>query len=441
MKQKKVVIAGAAGRDFHNFLTYYKNNSNYKVIAFTATQIPYIDDKKFPKELAGKKYSQGIPIIPEKQLPNLIKKHDVDDVVLSYSDLPYDYVMHFASKVQAAGANFIMLGPKDTMIKSKKPVVSVTAVRTGCGKSQTTRKVADTLKLKGKKVIAIRHPMPYGDLVKQKVQRFATFEDLIKHKTTIEEQEEYQPWIDRGMIIYAGVDYEAILKQAEKEADIILFDGGNNDFSFYKPDLNIVVVDPHRPGHEIKYYPGEINLRMADVIVINKIKTALKKNVEIVINNIKKYNPKAKIIKAESEIIVDKPELIRGKRVLLIGDGPTLTHGGMRYSAATVAAKKYRARKIINAKKHAVGTLKETYKKYPHVTYELPAMGYSKKQLKDLEMSVNKSKCDVVIDGSPADLKRLIKINKPIVKVKYELKEIGIPNLNTVLTSFLRKKK
>lgn len=349
--------------------------------------------------------------------------------------------MHFASKVQAAGANFVMLGPKDTMIKSKKPVISVVAVRTGCGKSQTTRKVANIIQEKGKRVIAIRHPMPYGDLVKQKVQRFATFEDLIKHKTTIEEQEEYQPWIDQGMVIYAGVDFGAILKEAEKEADIVLFDGGNNDFSFYKPDLNIVVVDPHRPGHEIKYYPGEINFRMADVIVINKIKTALKKNVETVIRNIKKYNPKAIIIKAESEIIVDKPGLIRGKRVLLIGDGPTLTHGGMRYSAATVAARKYRAKIAINARKYAVGSLRKTYEKFPHIIYELPAMGYNKQQLKDLEMSINRSKCDVVIDGSPADLKRLIKINKPIVKVKYELKEIGTPNLNTVLTSFLRKKR
>ena len=441
MKQKKVIIAGAAGRDFHNFFTYYQNKKEYKIVAFTATQIPYIDDKKFPKELAGKAYPKGIPIIPEKQLPNLIKKHDVDDVVLAYSDLPYDYVMHFASKVQAAGANFVMLGPKDTMIKSKKPVISVVAVRTGCGKSQTTRKVANIIQEKGKRVIAIRHPMPYGDLVKQKVQRFATFEDLIKHKTTIEEQEEYQPWIDQGMVIYAGVDFGAILKEAEKEADIVLFDGGNNDFSFYKPDLNIVVVDPHRPGHEIKYYPGEINFRMADVIVINKIKTALKKNVETVIRNIKKYNPKAIIIKAESEIIVDKPGLIRGKRVLLIGDGPTLTHGGMRYSAATVAARKYRAKIAINARKYAVGSLRKTYEKFPHIIYELPAMGYNKQQLKDLEMSINRSKCDVVIDGSPADLKRLIKINKPIVKVKYELKEIGTPNLNTVLTSFLRKKR
>lgn len=438
MKQKRVIISGAAGRDFHNFLTYFKNNTNYKVVAFTATQIPGIDKKKFPKQLAGKNYPQGIKIFPEKQLPYLIKKYAVDEVILSYSDLSYDYVMHFASLVLSNGANFSLLGPKDTMLKSRKPVISVTAVRTGSGKSQTTRKIADILKQKGYNVIAIRHPMPYGNLVKQKCQRFSTYEDLIKYKTTIEEQEEYQPWLERGMTIYAGVDYKEILSQAEKEADIILFDGGNNDFSFFKPDLNVVVVDPHRPGHEVSYYPGEVNFRMADVLIINKMDTAKKENVKIVENNIKKYNPSAIVIKADSEIIVNNPEFIKGKRALLIGDGPTLTHGEMKYSAAFFAAKKYKA-KIIDARKYAVGSLRETFKKFPHIQNELPAMGYSKKQIKELEKTINKANCDIIIDATPADLNKLIKINKPIARVNYELKEIGKPNLNTVLENFLRR--
>ncbi len=435
-KKRNTIILGAAGRDFHNFLTFFKNNKNYKVICFTAEQIPGISNRKFPAKLSGKLYKKGIPIYKESQLPELIKKHKVQDVFLSYSDLSHLDVMHKASIATASGANFHLLGPNDTQIKSKKPLVSITAVRTGAGKSQTSRKVAQILKEKGLKVIAIRHPMPYGDLVKQEVQRFSSYKDMIKHKCTIEEREEYDPWVKLGIPIYAGVDYEKILKEAEKEADVIIWDGGNNDTSFYKPDISITVTDPHRAGHELLYYPGETNFRSADVIVINKIDSAPKPKVQELIKNIKQHNPKAKIIKAKSQLILSHKEPIRNKKVLVIGDGPTLTHGGMSFGAGTIAAKQHKA-KIINPYKHAVGAIKQTFEKYPHLKKgsEIPAMGYSQKQNKDLQLTINRSKADIIIDGTPVNLKKQIKIKKPFVEVDYILKEIGHPNLKDILKS------
>lgn len=433
---KKVIIMGAAGRDFHNFNVFFRDNKEYRVVAFTATQIPDIEGRKYPAALAGKLYPKGIPIFSEAELPDLIKTHKVDEVHFAYSDVSHEYVMNKASEVLAAGANFVLLGPNDTMIKSRKPVVSICAVRTGSGKSQTTRKVALTLKAKGRRVVVIRHPMPYGDLVKQKVQRFATYEDLDRHECTIEEREEYEPHIDNGIVVYAGVDYGAILKQAEKEADIILWDGGNNDFSFYKSDLEIVVVDPHRAGHELRYHPGETNFRRADVIVVNKIDTADPEKVKLVMDNIKKVNPRAKIIKANSPIFVDDGSEIRGKRVLVIEDGPTLTHGGMAYGAGIVAAKKYQAAEIIDPRPDAVGSIKKTFAKYNHLDKVLPAMGYGEKQMKELAATINKIDCDLVVSATPIDLNRVIKINKPMLRVRYELEEVGTPNLKTVLKGF-----
>ncbi len=439
MKVKNILIAGAAGRDYHNFLVYFRNNPNYKVVCFTAAQIPDIEKRKFPKELTDKLYKKDIPIFPELKLAELIKKYKIDEVVLSYSDLSHEEVMHKASIVLAAGASFRLLGPNDTMLKSNKPIISICAVRTGAGKSQTSRKVADILRYLNIKVVACRHPMPYGFLEKQIVQRFSNYKDLDKYETTIEEREEYEPWIKRKIPIYAGVDYEKILRQAEKEADIIIWDGGNNDFPFFKSDLQIVVVDPHRAGHELSYYPGETNFRMADVIIINKIDSAPKQNIKIIEDNIKKINPKAIVIKARSKIIVDNPKFIKGKRVLLVEDGPTITHGGMKFGAATVAAKLYKAKEIINAKKYAVGSIKETYEKYKHLEKELPAMGYSKQQIKDLQETINKADCDIILDGSPVNLSRLIKINKPIVNVNYELEEVSKPNLNDVIKNFVKR--
>lgn len=433
---KKVIIMGAAGRDFHNFNVFFRDNKEYRVVAFTATQIPDIEGRKYPAALAGKLYPKGIPIFSEAELPDLIKTHKVDEVHFAYSDVSHEYVMNKASEVLAAGANFVLLGPNDTMIKSRKPVVSICAVRTGSGKSQTTRKVAMTLKAKGRRVVVIRHPMPYGDLVKQKVQRFATYEDLDRHECTIEEREEYEPHIDNGIVVYAGVDYGAILKQAEKEADIILWDGGNNDFSFYKSDLEIVVVDPHRAGHELRYHPGETNFRRADVLVVNKIDTADPEKVKLVMDNIKKVNPRAKIIKANSPIFVDDGSEIRGKRVLVIEDGPTLTHGGMAYGAGIVAAKKYQAAEIIDPRSNAVGSIKKTFAKYNHLDKVLPAMGYGEKQMKELAATINKIDCDLVVSATPIDLNRVIKINKPMLRVRYELEEVGTPNLKTVLKGF-----
>jgi len=433
---KKVIIMGAAGRDFHNFNTYFRNNPDYRVVAFTATQIPDIEGRKYPAELAGKLYPKGIPIEAEAELDRLIADHKVDDVHLAYSDLPHQYVMNKASQVQAAGANFVLLGPADTMIKSRKPVVSVCAVRTGSGKSQTSRRVAQILQAKGRKVAAIRHPMPYGDLVKQKVQRFATYADLDKHECTIEEREEYEPHIDKGIIVYAGVDYGAILRQAEKEADVILWDGGNNDFPFYKSDLEIVVADPHRAGHELRYHPGETNFRRAKVIVINKMDTARQEDIDLVLANIKRINPKATIIRANSPTIVKDGDRITGKRVLVIEDGPTLTHGGMKYGAGIVAAKKYGAAEIIDPRPFAVGTIKKTFEKYSHLDNVLPAMGYGDKQTRELAKTIEAIDCDLIVSATPIDITRVIKIAKPILRVGYELEEIGTPTLKDVLRRF-----
>ncbi|OAA30693.1 GTPase [Kosmotoga arenicorallina S304] len=440
MTKKKVIIMGAAGRDFHNFNTYFRNNPNYEVVAFTATQIPGIEDKKYPAELAGELYPNGIPIYSEERLPELIKEYNVDHVVLAYSDLPHQYVMERAEIVLAAGADFMLLGPKETMVKSSKPIISVCAIRTGCGKSQTTRRVLDILRAKGKKVVSIRHPMPYGDLVKQKVQRFADYSDLDKHECTIEEREEYEPHIDRGSIIYAGVDYEAILREAEKEdVDVILWDGGNNDFSFYKSDLYITVVDPHRPGHEISYYPGMANLILADVVVINKEETANPEGIETVRQNIAKYNPNAVVVDAASPLTVEDSATIKGKKVLVVEDGPTLTHGEMSYGAGWVAAKKYGAAEIIDPRPYAVGSIVDTYRKYNHLDQILPAMGYGEKQMKELEETINNADADLVIIGTPIDLRRVIKINKPAVRVGYELQEIGEPTLEQIIDDFLKK--
>ena len=440
--RKKVIIMGAAGRDFHNFNVYFRDNEDYEVVAFTATQIPDIEGRIYPPELAGKLYPEGIPIEPEEKLVELIKKHNVDEVVLSYSDLSFQYVMEKASLVLSAGADFRLLGPRSTMIESKKPVIAVGAIRTGCGKSQTTRRVLDILRSKGLKVISVRHPMPYGNLVEQKVQRFASYEDLDKHKCTIEEREEYEPHIDRKSVVYAGVDYGEILRAVESEdPDVILWEGGNNDFPFYKPDLFIVVVDPHRPGHETTYYPGMTNLLLADVIVINKEETANLEGIETVRKNIEKWNPGAIVIDASSPIFVDDPEKIKGKRVLVVEDGPTLTHGEMSYGAGYVAAKKFGASEIIDPRPFAVGSIVETYRKYTHIGSILPAMGYGEKQIKELEETINRSDAELVIIGTPIDLGRVTKLNKPYVRVRYELQEIRKPDLEDVLSEFLKEKK
>ena len=433
MPRKNVLIMGAAGRDFHNFNTFYRDNNEYNVVAFTATQIPNIEGRVYPKQLAGKLYPKGIKIYEEKDLTKLIKKLEVDEVVFSYSDVPFEYVMTKASIVNAAGVSFRLLGAAETQIKSRKPLVAVLAVRTGCGKSQTSRKIVEVLTNAGKKVVAIRHPMPYGNLVKQKVQRFAKYSDLKKHNCTIEEMEEYEPHIARGGVIYAGVDYEAILREAEKEADVILWDGGNNDFSFYKADVTFTVVDPHRPGHELKYYPGNTSLRMADAAIINKIDSADGDNVLQVIENTKSVNPGAVIIEAASPVTVENPDVIRGKKVLVVEDGPTLTHGEMKYGAGTVAAQKLGAAEIVDPRPFTVKTITATYKKYPNIGILLPAMGYGKAQMKDLETTINKTRCDSVIIGTPIDLGRYIKINKPHTRVKYDLQEIGSITVKTVL--------
>jgi predicted GTPase len=433
---KKVLIMGAAGRDFHNFNTYFRDNPNFQVSAFTAAQIPDIAGRKYPASLAGKLYPDGIPIFPEEELSALIKKHNVSKVYFSYSDTSHEYVMHKASQVQAGGATFILLGPNDTMVKSKKPVVSVCAVRTGCGKSQTSRKVANLLQAKGRQVAVIRHPMPYGDLERQKVQRFATYDDLARQECTIEEREEYEPHIKAGLIVYAGVDYEAILREAEKEADVILWDGGNNDFPFIKSDLEIVVVDPHRAGHELLYYPGETNFRRAHVLIVNKMDTAPRAGVDKVFENIKKINPTAVVIKANSPTLVENGEQIRGKRVLVIEDGPTVTHGGMRYGAGVVTAEKYGAAEIIDPRPFAVDSIAATYAKYPHMEKILPAMGYGDKQAADLAATIEKIDCDLIISATPIDLNRLIKTHKPMLPVGYELEEIGSPTLEHVLAKF-----
>jgi len=441
MEPKKVVIMGAAGRDFHNFNVYYRNNPDYKVVAFTATQIPDIHGRKYPAELAGNLYPDGIPIYSENELEKIIKEDKVDEVVFAYSDVSHNYVMHTASRTQSVGANFILLGPNSTMIKSEKPVVSVCAVRTGSGKSQTSRRVSKILIELGKKVVVIRHPMPYGDLVKQRCQRFENYDDLDRYECTFEEREEYEPHIERGIVVFAGVDYGEILKRAEKEAEIILWDGGNNDFPFYFPDLHIVVADPHRPGHELLYHPGETNLRMADVVVINKIDTAASDKIINVQENIKSVNPKAKVVFAESPISINRPELIRNKRALVIEDGPTLTHGEMSFGAGFIAAQRAEASEIIDPRPYAVGSIKDIYKKYTHLEKILPAMGYGDEQIKELEKTINNSPCEVVVVGTPINLLKLIKINKPAVRVKYELKDVGTPNLKQIIKQFLKNLK
>jgi predicted GTPase len=443
-EKRNVIIIGAAGRDFHNFNVFFRNNPNYHVIAFTAAQIPDINDRKYPPGLSGDMYPEGIPIHAEEDLEILINKFKVDVCVFSYSDIPYQRVMNIGARVNAAGANFLLLGHHETMLKSNKPVIAVGAVRTGCGKSQTSRRVIEVLMNKGLKVVAVRHPMHYGDLRKQIVQRFATVQDLEKHHCTIEEMEEYEPHITRGNVIYAGVDYKAILDAAETDpsgCDIIVWDGGNNDFPFYKPDLMITVTDPHRAGHELSYYPGEITLRIADVVIINKMDSARPENIQEVRNNIQKVNPGAVIIDGASPITVDKPELIRGRRCLVIEDGPTLTHGEMKIGAGTVAAMKWGASQLVDPREYAVGRLVETFRTYPEIGTLLPAMGYGDQQIKDLEKTINSTPCEVVVIGTPIDLNRIVKINKPTVRVTYELQEIGKPTLEDVLKDFVQKMK
>jgi predicted GTPase len=442
MAIKNVIIIGAAGRDFHNFNTCFRDNADYRVVAFTAAQIPDIAGRKYPAELAGKLYPEGIPIYAETDIEKLIKELKVDECVFSYSDIPYNRVMHIGARVNTAGADFKMLGAGKNMLKSKKPLVAVGAVRTGCGKSQTSRRVIEILMKMGLKVVAVRHPMPYGNIAEQKVQRYATLDDLVKHKCTIEEMEEYEPHVARGNVIYAGVDYQAILTAAENDpdgCDVILWDGGNNDFPFYKPDLTITVTDPHRAGHELSYYPGEITLRLADVVIINKIDTSSPENIQTVRENITAVNPNALVIDAASPISLDNPEIIRGKICLAIEDGPTLTHGEMKLGAGTVAAMKWGASALIDPRPYAVGKIKETFLAYPGIGTLLPAMGYGKQQIADLEKTINATPCDVVVIGTPIDLNRIVKISKPTVRVTYELQEIGSPNLQMVLEGFVKK--
>jgi len=444
MNRRTIIIIGAAGRDFHNFNTFYRCDESYNVVAFTAAQIPDIDGRKYPAELAGKLYPQGIPIFAEDDLVQLIHDKQVSECVFSYSDMPYHKVMALSAVVNAAGANFTLLGPQATMLKSAKPVISVCATRTGCGKSQTSRKVIEILMAKGLKVVAVRHPMPYGDLVAQKVQRFAVLDDLQKHHCTIEEMEEYEPHVVRGNVIYAGVDYEAILRAAENDpagCDVIVWDGGNNDFPFYKPDLAITVADPHRPGDELNYYPGEVNLRIADVIIINKIDTASPEGVQTVRQSIELVNPQARVIDAASPIRVDRPEIIRDKRVLVVEDGPTLTHGEMKIGAGIVAARKYGARECVDPRPFVVGKLAETFKKYPHIGQLLPAMGYGETQVRDLEATISRTDCDSVIIGTPIDLNRIVKIKQQSTRVYYDLQEIGQPDLAEILDDFLEANK
>ncbi|MBN1560508.1 GTPase [candidate division KSB1 bacterium] len=430
---RKVIIMGAAGRDFHNFNAAFRSNDNYEVIAFTATQIPNIEERLYPAELAGPRYPHGIPIVPESHLAELIREQQVDEVYFSYSDVSYEFVMHQSARVNALGATFSLLGPKFTMLKASVPVVAVCAVRTGCGKSQTTRRVADILKSHGKRIVAVRHPMPYGDLLKQAVQRFESLHDLKQHQCTIEEMEEYEPHIVSGSVVYAGVDYGAILRQAEKEADVILWDGGNNDTPFYQADIHITVTDPLRPGHEVSYYPGETNVRMANVIIINKVDTANAHDIKTVRDNVRAVNPDAEIIDAASPIQVDNPAVIRGKRVLVVEDGPTLTHGEMKFGAGVVAAQRFGAAEIVDPRPFLQGSLVETFEKYPATGALLPAMGYGEQQMRDLAATIAKTECDAVVIGTPIDLRRIIAIDKPTTRVYYNLQEIGTPTLEDVL--------
>jgi len=429
---------GAAGRDFHNFNVYFRNNPDFRVICFTATQIPNIADRLYPKELAGKRYPRGIPIMPEKKIAHLISKHKIDIVVFAYSDISHNHVMHRASEVMAAGADFWLLGPKSSMIRSKRKIVSVCAARTGSGKSQTTRRICEILHQHGKKTSVIRHPMPYGNLKEQAVQKFSTLEDLDKHKCTIEEREEYEPHILRGNTVFAGVDYGMILKQAEKISDIIVWDGGNNDLPFYQPDLHIVVVDPFRAGDEMTYHPGETNVRLADVVLINKVDTASRSSIELLKDNIKVLNPDAVVLEAASPTSVDKPELVSNRAVVVIEDGPTLTHGGMSFGAGIVAAKKYHAKEIVDPRPYAVGTIKDSYVKYPQMGNLIPALGYGKKQIRELEASINNTPADSIVMATPVDLRKFIKLNKPAAKIEYELEERSGPSLENILKKNLK---
>jgi predicted GTPase len=442
MAMQRVIILGAAGRDFHNFNTFFRNNNEFEVVAFTATQIPDIENRRYPPELSGIFYPGGIPVFPEDELENLIRKFKADICVFSYSDVTHQHVMETGARVNAAGASFMMLGPSQTMLQSTKPVISVCATRTGSGKSQTSRKIIRILMQRGYRVVAVRHPMPYGDLIKQKVQRFARLDDLIRHKCTIEEMEEYEPHISRGNVIYAGVDYEAILRAAENDpggCDVIVWDGGNNDFSFYKPDLSITVADPHRAGAELTYFPAQVVLRTSDVVIINKMDTALPEMVNKLRENIKAVNPKAMIVEAASPVWVENPGVIKGKRVLCIEDGPTLTHGEMKFGAAVVAAKKYGAAEIVDPRPFITGKLTETFKKYPDIGKLLPAMGYGAEQIKDLKETIRNTRCDSIIIGTPIDLNRIIKIDKPFTRVHYDLEETGNLTLNEILEKFEHK--
>lgn len=436
---EKVIIMGAAGRDFHNFNVYFKDNPHYRVIGFTAAQIPNIEGRLYPPELAGKLYPKGVPIYSEDELTDLIRKHKVDLVAFSYSDIPHTEVMHKASLVMAGGADFVLIGATYTMLNSRKTIVAVCAVRTGCGKSQTTRHICSLMKQHGKKVVVVRHPMPYGDLTRQVVQRFSSYEDFDKQQCTIEEREEYEPLVSQGIVVYAGIDYGQILNAAEKEADIIIWDGGNNDTPFYYPDVHIVIFDPHRAGHELLYYPGETNMLMADIAVINKVDSAEPRQIKTVRKNIETHAPSAKIVLAESAIIVDHPEQIKGHRVLIIEDGPTLTHGEMSYGAGSIAAQRFKAAEIVDPRQHASGTIKDTYSRFPNVGSVLPAMGYSKKQIHDLESTINQAECDMVLCATPIDLPKLLTINKPIVRVRYEYKDHNEPVLEDVLLECLKK--
>ena len=437
---EKVIIMGAAGRDFHNFNTYFKDNPRYHVVAFTAAQIPDIEQRSYPEQLAGKLYPKGIPIYPEAMLSRLITDNQVDLVAFSYSDVPHVELMHKASIAMACGADFIMIAASYTMLKADKPVVAVCAVRTGCGKSQTTRKVCTILRELGKKVVVVRHPMPYGDLLAQEVQRFSTYEDFARHKCTIEEREEYEPIVDQGIVVYAGVDYGKILARAQEEADIIVWDGGNNDTPFYKPDVHIVLFDPHRSGHELLYYPGETNMRMAKIAIINKVDSAEPSQVEQVRSNIEKYNPQAHIILASSPVIVNEPERVRGMRVLVVEDGPTLTHGGMTFGAGFIAAQTFKALEIVDPRPYAAGSISDTYRAYPHIGPVLPAMGYSAEQIRDLEETINASDCDLVLFATPIQLTRIVSINKPAIRVRYEYEDKGSPALQDVLLNELKGK-
>jgi predicted GTPase len=434
----RVIIMGAAGRDFHNFNVCFRDRAEFRVVAFTAAQIPTIEGRCYPAELAGELYPKGIPIHPESELISLVRSESVDLVVFSYSDVSYADLMHHEAEVSAEGADFMMLGVAHTQLEARVPVVSVGAVRTGCGKSQTTRKICDLLAHRGKTVVVVRHPMPYGDLVRQKVQRFVSREDFDRFHCTIEEREEYEPHIERGSVVYAGVDYGEILSQAQEEADILVWDGGNNDTPFFKPKVHIVLVDPHRPGHELRYYPGETNMRLADAVVINKVDTADPRNLDRVRDNIRRVNSRATVIFAASPVSVEDPSLISGKRVLVIEDGPTVTHGEMPYGAGVVAAQKFGARELVDARPSAVGTLRETFGKYPHLEKVLPAVGYSTEQIEELEATINATECDLVVSASPVDLSRLITIGKPLIRVRYEYQGIGHPTLEDVLAPVLK---